>query len=1437
MTQPPNTPQAPAGGFVRLPAAKSLFSQHYLQARLPDHAEWAADPRPVFETVRGLWERARALGSTWNEAQTEQEFIQPVLETLGWSYIVQAKSRRGGQSATVTRPDYALFTGSAAKEQAYPFQGDDDAFYGRAAAIAEAKYWGRPLSQQDGSGRNTWKAESNPSHQMVSYLVGTRCPWGILTNGQVWRLYSREVSSTASEFYEVDLGLIFDRSLPLASQARGLGGEVGDPTAEQLADFKRWWLFFRRDAFVPDTHNRSFVQRVREGSATYARRVSDKLKELVFDEVMPEVANGFVAYRREQLGIGEETAESLREVYAAGLGLLYKLLFVLYAEARDLLPMRNPAYREQSLTSLAEWAADRKDHSLPVSDATFATPRYEALLALFRRIDRGDASLGVPRYDGGLFNADTAENRFLERHKLSDRAVARVVDLMVRDAGEPVDYAYLSVRNLGTMYEGLLENRLTVVDERRRTKDETTSVFGPSSLVVLVNDKGERKLSGSYYTPDFIVEYNVSQTLDPILDERAPRFAAAMDRSAALRKRLERTLDTATVQRLREALADAERDALEAFLGIKVCDSAMGSGHFLVNAVDHLTDGIIRLMQVYHDTHPDVLWAWNPVQRLIEKVRQEILDEMAGQGIAVDPLRLDDTALLTRLVMKRCIYGVDLNPLAVELAKLSLWLHSFTVGAPLSFLDHHLRWGNSVIGADVRSVEAAMRGEQQTGKLTEASRRLAEGRKEQASAVASEFQFGLFQGPFAGLLDLTAMMIEVAERADATLADVRQSAENYAAFQRELLPYKQALDLWVSQWFGDDEGRKTNDEGRPPLDDGRPPLDDRRPPAERASPVPTPGILSGTKRRVRSEVEGRLAVEFMTMHSEDVLPALRGEMIVAARYEQAIARAHGLWAQQRFFHWDLEFPEVFVDLRRRDWAADGGFDAMIGNPPYVRQEMLAPIKPYLQANYYSFHSVADLYLYFYERGLRLLNGSGRLAYISSGTFARSNFATAFRKWLPTVAHIQSIIDFGENQPFEAAEMVRPSIVVLQNSTESSPFRSLFIADAIPTSLVEALSSDGIDCDPEILRQPEWTFQSVANTQLVAKLLGRKPALSEVVGDRLYRGLITGLNDAFAIDELTYNRVAQPDVAAQRLLKPSVRGEDLRPWYQEDERRWMIVIPAGWTTDRYGEGLNEEQAWHRFSAEYPALAKHLHPFAEAARRRQDKGDYWWELRSCDYYGALDGHKIFWPDVSKLPRFSWDDEGKYINNTGYFVASGDWALLGILQSRVTWFVISQVCQPLRLRAGLWQYRLFPQFLNRLPIPDAPAAEREVIAGLALAITEQARARYAVHRQTRHRILTDLGAPGAALNQKLTAWWELDFPGFLGEVRKAFKREIPVRQRDDWEGWLAAQRGEHAQRTAEIVRLETQLNQRVYTLFDLSSAEIKLIEESTKYRYGEV
>jgi hypothetical protein len=298
----------------------------------------------------------------------------------------------------------------------------------------------------------------------------------------------------------------------------------------------------------------------------------------------------------------------------------------------------------------------------------------------------------------------------------------------------------------------------------------------------------------------------------------------------------------------------------------------------------------------------------------------------------------------------------------------------------------------------------------------------------------------------------------------------------------------------------------------------------------------------------------------------------------------------------------------------------------------------------------------------------------------------------------------------------------------------------------------------------------------------------------------------------------------------------IQGEDLRPWYQEDEGRWLIFTRRGIEIDAY-----------------PSIKSHLLMFRDRLDPKrldwddQKDGEWngrktgtykWYEIQdSIDYYDAFEKSKIFWPDISKLPRFSYGDPGVYIGNTGYIMPDAPPSLLGILQSRVIWFAISQICQPLRLRAGLWQYRLLPQFVNRLPIPDLSPQDNDAIGGLARQLNDLARDRYAFHQRVRHRLQADLGTPDARLNQKLTAWWEQDFPALRAEVKKVFQRDVPLSERDEWDRWHAANRADHDRLTAEIVRLETELNARVYAVFNLTAEEILLVEESTKYRYGEV
>jgi Type I restriction enzyme R protein N terminus (HSDR_N)./Eco57I restriction endonuclease. len=891
---------------------KKLFSDNYLENRLPHLQEWNEEITAIFNETRRLMENAERFGNNWSEAQTEEELIKPIFRLLGWGFVVQPKVRNKGRA---NRPDYALFANEEDKNAAQPLLGDDEAFYIRALVIAEAKYWGRPLSQRDSSGREAWKPESNPSHQMVNYLVGTKVSWGILTNGRIWRLYSREVSSTASEYFEVDLGNIFD-FLPVGVT----------PTEKQINDFRLWYLFFRCDAFIPNAQGKSFVQSAQEDSNTYARQISEQLKKIVFQQVMPQIAGGFVKYRYQELH-KVETPESLNEIYIASLSLLYKLLFLLYAEARNLLPMDNADYRGSSLFSISQWAAKQTDERRNISDATFATPKYDNLLALFRRVDRGDPDLGIPHYNGGLFNPSTPENIFLNQHKLSDKTVAQSIDSLVRDQGQTVDYSYISVRNLGAIYEGLLENKLLVID-------------AAVGQVELINDKGERKGSGSYYTPDYVVEYIVRNTVDPIIQSRNSVYEAAMAEVTVLHQKLEKTVDPALNRHLQQELQKREEEAREAFLGIKVLDPAMGSGHFLVNAVDHLTDSIIQRIQAYHDAHPEALMQWDPIMHMIDQVREGILAEMRQQGLHIDSQRLDDTALLTRLVMKRCIYGVDLNPMAVELAKVSLWLHSFTIGAPLSFLDHHLRCGNSLIGTDVRSVEKAI-AQDQNGQL------------------------GLFAGPFAGLLDLTGVMTEVAERADATLADVHQSAEEYAELQRQLDPYKQILNLWVSQYFGN-----------------------------------------------------RLAYEYLTLQKDELFHSLSGRKEIPEIYKQTVKEASASCKEKRFFHWDLEFPEVFIDLHKRDWAENGGFDAIIGNPPYVSVTNIdSNIRPYLLSNYVTAKGRFDLYINFDEKAVNIIKAGGILCFIQPIKFAIYANGRTMREYLLQSTSIEKIVNLSQHSIF------------------------------------------------------------------------------------------------------------------------------------------------------------------------------------------------------------------------------------------------------------------------------------------------------------------------------------------------------------------------------------------------------------------------------------
>ncbi len=1275
---------------------QQLFSDHYLNEVLPNRPEWRLqldDARRAQQEIARLF---AAYAPSANEAQTEQDLVRPVLKALGHDFEVQP-SLKTPQSTQ--KPDYIFYrnreTLNANKNRTL-----DDALPDQGGfAVGDAKHWDRSLDTTLLRRGADPFSNKNPSYQIAFYIQHSGVDWGILTNGRLWRLYHKESAHKLDHYYEVDLFAL---------------------AQDDCGTFLYFYAFFRRAAF--DERPLGVAAVLRE-SVELARRVGESLKTQVYDALL-HLAQGFLDYPANSF---RSDASALRAVYDNSLIVLYRLLFILYAEDRDLLPVREQGmYRETySLFAIKRSVA----HDLAIGRHLLPTSArlWPQLRDLFEIIDRGSPPLKVGTFNGGLF--DPGRHPFLEQYKIGDAHLQRAIDKLARVQGEFVDYRDLSVRHLGTIYEGLLENHLEQLSGDGDSGSGDAEDPGEERVRLrLVNDKGERKATGSYYTPDYIVMYIVEQTLGPVLNEAVSGLTD-----------------------------DAGR--IEAVLGVNILDPAMGSGHFLVEATEYIARYLVDL-----DLSPQ--GAQGAPAPYPTHVTQYPIPDAPPAGPEAD------LSYWRRRAAQSCIYGVDLNPLAVELAKLSLWLTTIARDRPLSFLDHHLRTGNALVGARLGDLQLSQGAARRRKGVTEAARQEAAGQLSLLADDAFRQSMSIAVG--------NMWLIEGSE--SRTVEDVKQQESIYADLRKDFTgKYGRLADLVTATHFG---------------------------------------------VTVEPEIRQPMA-DYAMGRTMTTLPQ------IAARLETAERIAE----ERRFFHWELEFPEVFFDRHGRPLGADAGFDAVIGNPPYVRQEQLAPFKPYLEASFGAFHGVADLYLYFFERGLKLARPGGRMAYISSGTFARANFAAGLRKLLPTLAQLETLIDFGENQPFEGAEMVRPSIVVLRRGEHTKPFRSLFLSERVPESLADAVAEQGIECAAEVLAQPEWTFQAAGNTALFAKILRAGRRLIDVVDGKMYRGVLTGLNEAFIIDQPTRDRLVAADPASAAIIKPVLRGEDLRPWYQEEEGRWLIVMPSGWSHGVFGAGLSEAEAWAKLHERHPDVAGHLAQFAPAAQKRWDKGEYWWELRSCDYYDAFDGPKIFWPDISKLPRFSWGDPGLYTGNTGYIIPNPEPALLGILQSRAIWFAVSQLCQPLRLRAGLWQYRILPQFISRLPIPDASATDRQAIGALAMAITEQARARYDLHRKAQHRLLTDFGVPGKTLNQKLTAWWALEFTRLRAELQKVFKRDIHIAQRDEWESWLAERKAEHRMRTAEIVRLETELNARVYGLFGLTTAEIVIVEESTKYRYGEV
>jgi hypothetical protein len=429
-----------------------------------------------------------------------------------------------------------------------------------------------------------------------------------------------------------------------------------------------------------------------------------------------------------------------------------------------------------------------------------------------------------------------------------------------------------------------------------------------------------------------------------------------------------------------------------------------------------------------------------------------------------------------------------------------------------------------------------------------------------------------------------------------------------------------------------------------------------------------------------------------------------------------------------------------------------------------------------------------------------------------------------------------MVDFGEFQPFEDVEMIRPSITVLAKDKPGGEMRLFkwLTAGRPPEAL-----SDEIAKAPTVrtdrLAEAAWELEADHVLKLRAKLVGNHQTLKDFTLGRILYGIKTALTEAYVVDQPTRDRLISADPTCQPFIRPFVQGTHLRPWYVEQNQNYLIALRSSanfrWP---WSEKNDAEQV---FRKTHPSVFEHLNPFRDAATKRTDQGEYWWELRSCDYWNAFDGSKIVWPDISKLPRFSMDTVGRYLGNTCYFIPVSEFYLLGILSSRATWFFISKTCQPLRLRGDRWQYRLFTQSMENLPIPDAPEAERDAIASLARTCSSLGQERYQGEVNFHRRLFQAFsgGHPGP-LNQKAEAWWELSLNQLGDALKQSFKLPAnPMRNpraADEWEPYLQEKRNENSRLTRALADAEAELNERVYRLFNLTGEEVKLLQKEVEH-----
>ena len=839
--------------------------------------------------------------------------------------------------------------------------------------------------------------------------------------------------------------------------------------------------------------------------------------------------------------------------------------------------------------------------------------------------------------------------------------------------------------------------------------------------------KEERGQSGTYYTPQVIVSYMCRQSLQNylathLLDAGNSKqltlgdikdFVTYADIYAE-----HEALPTTTHEHKRFSLSirKSAPDIDRCLRDVKICDPAIGSGAFPVG----LLHEIVRLRS-------SLVTLWK------DKSEDELAREYSSYA-------------LKRYAIENSIYGVDIDQGAVDIARLRLWLSlivdedDLKDNKALPNLDYKIMQGNSLLdeydglslvppdfvrretpqvgtGQDdnkallqklsTEYVEEGLRSSKHSTKalrllrdIKDIKRRI---EKNTAQPTVGKLQSNLLEtsSQTAAILDeLNEIHQRIIDEKD---RDAKKTLRSQA--ERLLLKY---INTYLDE-------RESN--MRTQIASTKEKLHGEIVNVRRALKKDAETAEVMKLRRRLSMQEGGLK-EFLRQRIElkkflDVRSGSRNNDTDLTKIEIA---DNITFRMRPFFLWELQFGDVF----RRSGVTDPseqGFDIVIANPPYIRQEKIKEYKAAFERGYpYVYDGKADILVYFYAKAIAVLRDRGTLTFITSNKYFRAGYGEKLRGFLTANSTIKQIIDFSDAPVFEAAAYA--SIIILQKGGALSETETrvwTFPQNEVVENFEEEFNRSGFEVSQGEFKSDGWRLERPEVSRLLEKLRTRGTPLGKYVNGRFYRGVVTGLNKAFVVDGETRRQLIKKDRSAKDLFKPYLRGRNIKRWQVDADDLWLLFIPWHFPMhdDETIRGASTKPE-KEFKKSYPHIHQYLSGFREEleARNQEETGIRyeWYTLQrwAADYWEEFEQPKIIYPDIFSEPSFAWDEKGFFTGNTAYFIPTHEKWLTAVLNSSaIAWFY-SQLSN--RIRGGYM--RAFSDYMEQVPIPDAEPWQKEIL-----------------------------------------------------------------------------------------------------------------------------